>query len=60
MNDSDAVTLSDYAILRGTFGKCTTDPGFDARADLNGSSCVTLGDYALLRANFGKVGPLAT
>jgi len=60
VNDSDAVTLSDYAILRGTFGKCTTDPGFDARADLNGSGCVTLGDYALLRANFGKVGPLAT
>jgi len=59
VNDSNAVTLSDYAILRLTFGKCTGDDGFDARADLNGSGCVTLQDYALLRNNFGMVGPLA-
>ena len=58
VNDSNAVTLSDYAILRLSFSKCTGDDGFDARADLNGSGCVTLQDYALLRGNFGMVGPL--
>ena len=59
VNNSNAVTLSDYAILRLTFGKCLGDDGYDARADLNGSGCVTLGDYALLRTNFGQVGPLS-
>src|SRR5207249_10325482 len=58
VNDSNAVTLSDYAVLRLSFGKCAGDDGYDARADLNGSGCVTLHDYALLRGNFGLVGPL--
>ena len=58
VNNSDAVTLSDYAIVRGAFGMCTGDAGFDPRADLDGSGCVTLADYALLRANFGQAGPL--
>ena len=58
VNNSDAVTLGDYAILRTAFGTCTGGANFDARADLNGSGCVTLQDYALLRTNFGMVGPL--
>jgi len=58
VNNSNAVSLSDYAILRLGFGKCTGEDGFDGRADLNGSGCVTLQDYALLRTNFGMVGPL--
>jgi len=60
VNNSNAVTLSDYAILRLSFGKCAGEDGYDPRADLNGSGCVTLGDYALLRTNFGMVGPLPT
>ena len=60
VNDSNAVTLSDYAALRLTFGKCSADDGYDPRPDLNGSGCVTLQDYALLRTNFGMAGPLPT
>src|SRR5205814_4353960 len=58
VDNSNAVTLNDYAILRLSFGRCSADAGFDPRADLNGSGCVTLADYALLRSNFGMVGPL--
>ena len=60
VNDSNAVTLSDYATLRGSFGTCNGGAGYDARADLNGSGCVTLQDYSLLRVNMGQAGPLPT
>src|SRR5207244_10951176 len=46
VNNSNAVTLSDYAVLRLVFGKCAGDDGYDSRPDLNGSGCVTLADYA--------------
>src|SRR5207237_1326790 len=42
VNNSNAVSLSDYAILRLGFGKCTGEDGFDGRADLNGSGGVTV------------------
>jgi len=58
VNNSNAVSLSDYAVLRLVFGKCAGDDGYDSRPDLNGSGCVTLADYALLRNNFGMAGPL--
>jgi len=57
VNNDDAVDLLDFSSLRTTFGKCSGDAGYDARADLNGDGCVDLLDFSLLRTNFGQVGP---
>ncbi len=57
VNNDDVVDLVDFSILRTTFGRCSGDAGYDARADLNGDGCVDLIDFSLLRTNFGQVGP---
>ncbi len=55
-NDDNCVQLVDFSILATTFGKCTGDPGFDARADFDLSGCVVLVDFSLQSANFGQCG----
>ena len=55
-NDDNCVTLLDFSILVTTFGKCTGDGGFDARADFDLSGCVVLVDFSLLSSNFGQCG----
>lgn len=47
------VTLTDLALLLGTFGLCAGDAGFNAAADFDAGGCVELGDLAVLLANFG-------
>ncbi|MEN8220908.1 MAG: cohesin domain-containing protein [Pseudomonadota bacterium] len=54
-NDDNCVTILDFSILSGTFGKCNGD-GFDSRADFNQDDCVTILDFSLLAANFGQCG----
>jgi len=58
-NDDNCVLLVDFSILASTFGKCTGDAGFDARADFDGSGCVVLLDFSLLATNFGQCGNTA-
>jgi hypothetical protein len=58
-NDDNCVLLVDFSILATTFGKCTGDAGFDARADFDGSGCVVLVDFSLLATNFGQCGDTA-
>lgn len=48
--------LVDFSILRGTFGKCQGDAGYDPRSDFNGDCCVLLTDFSLLRGSFGVCG----
>ncbi len=55
-NDDNCVQLVDFSILATSFGACTGDPGFDARADFDLSGCVVLVDFSLLSANFGQCG----
>jgi hypothetical protein len=55
-NDDNCVTILDFSILAGTFGKCEGDSGFDSRADFNQDSCVTILDFSLLATNFGQCG----
>jgi hypothetical protein len=55
-NDDNCVTILDFSILPGTFGKCEGDPDFDPRADFNQDGCVTILDFSLLATNFGKCG----
>ena len=55
-NNDNVVTISDFGILRNTFGRMSTDPGYDGRADFNGDNVITISDYNLLRGNFGVLG----
>lgn len=59
-NDDNCVALVDFSILVTTFGKCTGDAGFDARADFDLSGCVVLVDFSLLASNFGTCGQMAS
>lgn len=52
-----SVGLSDLSIVLSSFGSCSADSGYEARADLDGSGCVELADLAELLALFGTSCP---
>ena len=60
-NDDNVVSVLDFNILKGTFGKSVGDPGYDDRADFTGDQTVNVTDFNLLKVNFGQSGapPLA-
>jgi hypothetical protein len=55
-NNDNTVSVADFNILRNTFGKIASDPGFDPRADFNRNQVVDISDFNLLRINFGSSG----
>ncbi len=55
-NDDNAVNVSDFNILKVTFGKTIGNPGYDARADFTGDQAVNVSDFNLLKVNFGHDG----
>ena len=55
-NNDNVVTILDFNILKGTFGKAQGDPGYDDRADFTGDHTVTISDFNLLKGNFGQGG----
>jgi hypothetical protein len=55
-NNDNVITVVDFNILKGTFGKGSGDPGFDDRADLNRDGTVNIGDFNLQKGNFGQSG----
>ena len=55
-NNSNNVDATDFAILKASFGKGFSDPGYDDRADFNGDQVVNAADFSLLRATFGTAG----
>jgi len=57
-NNDNAVSVSDFTILKSTFGKGLGDPGYDPRADFTGDDTVTSLDFALLKGHFGQGGAL--
>jgi hypothetical protein len=59
--DNNVVDVTDFSILRSTFGKSVGQSGYDDRADFNGDEAVNATDFSLLRSNFGTSGapPLA-
>src|SRR5207253_3867496 len=56
-NDDNVVNVTDFGILRSTFGKTLGDPGYDGRADFTGDNTVNVTDFSILRSNFGVAGP---
>jgi hypothetical protein len=55
-NNDNVTDITDFTILRATFGRSCGDTGFDGRADFNGDCTVDITDFTLLRANFGSSG----
>src|SRR5439155_9828316 len=55
-NGDNVVTVSDFNIMRGTFGRTCGDVGYDSRADFTGDCVVNIADFNLLRRNFGTSG----
>jgi hypothetical protein len=60
-NNDNVVNVSDFNILKSTFGKSQGDPGYDDRADFTGDHVVNVSDFNFQKANFGTSGspPLA-
>jgi hypothetical protein len=55
-NDDNTVSVQDYNILKGTFGKQAGDPGYDDRGDFTGDQRVSAADFNPLKNNFGTGG----
>ena len=55
-NNDNYVGASDFSLLRASYGKSSTQTGYDSRADFNGDGYVGASDFSLLRANYGKQG----
>lgn len=55
-NQDNFVTILDFSLLAGSFGKCDGTAGFDGRADFNEDGCVTILDFSLFANNFGQGG----
>jgi hypothetical protein len=55
-NNDNLVNVSDFNILKVTFGLGCDDPQYDGRADFTGDCIVNVTDFAPLKANFGQSG----
>ena len=55
-NDDNVVDITDFSLLRASFGESAGDPGYNANTDFNRDSTVDITDFSLLRANFGTSG----
>ena len=55
-NNDNAVNITDFSILKSSFGKANGDPGYDERADFTGDNAVNISDFSILKNNFGLGG----
>jgi hypothetical protein len=55
-NNDNIINISDFNILKNSFGRASGSPGYDNRADFNGDSVVNIQDFNLQKGNFGIPG----
>jgi hypothetical protein len=55
-NGDNVVDISDFNLLRLSFGISLGQPGYDGRADFDGNDSVDINDFNMLRLNFGSAG----
>ncbi|MEL6634159.1 MAG: serine hydrolase, partial [Bacteroidota bacterium] len=55
-NNDNLVNLTDFSILASSFGKISTDIGYNENADFNADDAVVLIDFSLLNSNFNVAG----
>ncbi len=56
-NNDNSVNISDFGLIKNSFGRGSGDPGYDDRADLTGDQRVNVSDMNLVKGNFSFVGP---
>ena len=56
VNNDNLVDISDFSLLRATFGKACGDTGYNGQGDFTGDCLVDISDFTLLRGNFGQAG----
>ena len=56
VNNTNLVDITDFSLLRASFGKACSDGGYDGRADFTGDCLIDITDFTLLRGNFGQAG----
>jgi hypothetical protein len=55
-NNDNLVNVTDFNIVKGSFGKGVGDPGYDDRGDFTGDHMVNVTDFNFSKANFGSAG----
>ena len=55
-NDDNVVNISDFVILKNTFGKQVGDLSYDDRANFDGNLVVNAVDFNIFRMNYGMGG----
>lgn len=55
-NNDNVVNVSDFSIVRNSFGRSIGQPGYDNRGEINGDLTVNVSDFNILRNNFGLGG----
>ena len=55
-NNDNVIGITDFNILKQTFGMAVGDAGYDDRADFTGDHAVSITDFSLLKQNFGLPG----
>jgi hypothetical protein len=55
-NNDNVVDMSDFLIVRSSYGRAEGGPNYDGRADLTGDGIVNMLDFALLSHNFNQGG----
>lgn len=56
VNGDNAVSISDFLVIRSVYGTTRTSPNWNENADLNGDGSVGIADFLILRARFGSSG----
>jgi len=57
-NNDNVVNITDFSLLKASFGKSTGQAGYDRRAEFDGNGVVNITDFVLMKSNFGRWGPL--
>jgi hypothetical protein len=59
-NNDNLVNVSDFNIMKITFGKSLGDPGYDGRSDFNRDNIINILDFNSLKTSFGRGGAALT
>ena len=57
VDNTNLVDITDFSLLRASFGKACGDVGYNPNAEYTGDCLVDISDFSLLRGNFGQAGP---
>lgn len=55
-NNDNRVNISDFIIMKVSFGRTIGDPDYDDRADFTGDQAINVADFNLLKVTFGEGG----